>query len=107
MGLFINPKPYFHTFAKNRGPREYAEFIAKWKRDDGVKALTDEYKRITGQTYKPIPKGEVLDIFNDLDTADFVQEAFGAGNIAANAVTQILAKIFLSSYCFSILTPWV
>lgn len=74
--------------------REYAEFIASWKKDDGVKALTDEYKRITGQTYKPKPKPEVLDIFDDLDNADFVQEAFGAGNLAANAVTKNLAKIF-------------
>lgn len=74
----------------------FAQFIANWSSNEkqSVKKLTDEYTRITGEKYSKVPNPKVLEIFDALDNAQMVQEAFGAGNIAANALTKNIAKIF-------------
>ena len=95
---------------------EFASFIAKWKyptfdntkvgggknvrktiekkRKDARKSLLDEYERITGQKFDGQFDENILDVFDLLDDPKMVQEAFNAGNIAKNAVTENIAKIF-------------
>tara|TARA_R100001510_G_scaffold1261_1_gene1003 strand:- start:4839 stop:10931 length:6093 start_codon:yes stop_codon:yes gene_type:complete len=95
---------------------EFASYIAGWKyptldnttigggknvrktiermQKKARKELLDEYERITGKKFAGQFDETIQDVFNLLDDPKMVQEAFGAGNIAANAVTKNLAKIF-------------
>ena len=100
-------------FAKTND--EFAKFIAGWKypsfddisanaknprkalekkQADARKELLDEYARLSGKKFEGQFEPQVLEVFDLLDDSKMVQEAFGAGNIASNAVTQNIAKLF-------------
>jgi len=73
-----------------KNPRKYIE----QKQLDARKELLDEFEKITGRKFEGQFEPIVLEVFDMLDDPTMLQEAFGAGNIASNAVTKNIAKLF-------------
>lgn len=64
------------------------------KQAEARKELLDEYARLSGRKFDGQFEPEILEVFDLLDDSKMLQEAFGAGNIASNAVTKNIAKLF-------------
>tara|TARA_R100001086_G_scaffold146309_1_gene77390 strand:- start:5811 stop:12191 length:6381 start_codon:yes stop_codon:yes gene_type:complete len=100
-----------------RENKEFAEFLSKWEYPDYAtlqkrgdikdfrkyveKAqqtardeLYDAYKKFTGKDAPKQFDGELLSIFGSLDETEMIQSAANAGNIASNAVSQRIARLF-------------
>lgn len=85
--------PDYTTIKKRSDVKDFRKYV-ETAQQKARNELYDAYKKITGNEPPKQFDGDLLSIFGQLDEADMIQSAANAGNIASNALTQRMARLF-------------